>query len=48
MSAQPPSKCIFSGAPSGQLGPVLKKVEGVHRKNGPFAALFCVGQMFGG
>ena len=41
-------KCIFSGAPHGNLAGVLQKVEAIHKgKAGPFSALFCVGEVQG-
>ncbi|KXZ54774.1 hypothetical protein GPECTOR_4g844 [Gonium pectorale] len=40
-------KVLFAGAVEGDLPGVFKKVEGVNKKNGPFGALFCVGQFFG-
>lgn len=40
-------KVLFSGAVEGDLHGVLKKVEAINKKNGPFDALFCVGQTFG-
>ncbi|GLC41621.1 hypothetical protein PLESTB_000695700 [Pleodorina starrii] len=40
-------KVLFSGAIEGDLPGLFKKVEAVNKKNGPFEALFCVGQFFG-
>jgi len=39
-------RVLFAGACQGQFGKLLKKVEKVNIKNGPFDALFCVGQFF--
>lgn len=41
------AKVLFSGAVEGDLPGLFKKVETVNKKNGPFEALFCVGQFFG-
>ncbi len=42
-----PAKVLFSGAITGDLASLLKKVDTINRKSGPFDALFCVGQFFG-
>ncbi|KAG2442256.1 hypothetical protein HYH02_009740 [Chlamydomonas schloesseri] len=41
------AKVLFSGAVEGDLPGLFKKVETVNKKNGPFEAVFCVGQFFG-
>ncbi|MEW5297133.1 MAG: hypothetical protein WDW36_000361 [Sanguina aurantia] len=40
-------KILFSGAPEGGVATLMKKVEGVHKKSGPFDVLFCVGDFLG-
>eukprot|EP00210_Caulerpa_lentillifera_P001468 g1409.t1 len=39
-------RVLFAGACQGQFFKLLKKVEKVNAKNGPFDALFCIGQFF--
>lgn len=41
-------KTLFSGAVDGGVEPLLKKVDAINKKSGPFDLLFCVGQFFGG
>ncbi len=39
-------KILFAGAPEGDWAGLFKKVDTLNKKNGPFNALFCVGQFF--
>lgn len=40
-------KILFSGAAEGGVAALMKKVDGVHKKSGPFDVLFCVGDFLG-
>ena len=39
-------RVLFAGACRGNFNKLLKRVEKVHNRNGPFDALFCVGHFF--
>jgi hypothetical protein len=39
-------KILACGDVKGQIGALLKRVETVHKKAGPFDMVFCVGQFF--
>lgn len=42
----PPVQILVTGEVKGKLGRLFKRVETVNAKNGPFAAVFCVGEFF--
>ena len=42
----PPVQILVAGDVRGKLGRLFKRVETVNQKNGPFAAVFCVGEFF--
>jgi hypothetical protein len=41
-----PVQILVTGDVRGKLGRLFKRVETVNKKNGPFAAVFCVGEFF--
>ncbi|VDO81727.1 unnamed protein product [Onchocerca flexuosa] len=42
-----PLKILVCGDVNGQFDSLLKRVDAVNKKNGPFDMLFCVGEFFG-
>ena len=45
-ATMPPVQMLVTGDVLGKLGRLFKRVETVNQKNGPFAAVFCVGEFF--
>jgi hypothetical protein len=45
-ATMPPVQILVTGDVRGKLGRLFKRVETVNQKNGPFAAVFCVGEFF--
>ena len=39
-------KVLACGDVKGQVGPLLKRIEAVNKKAGPFEMVLCVGQFF--
>jgi len=44
--AQKAIKVLACGDVKGQIGPLLKRIEAVNKKAGPFEMVLCVGQFF--